>query len=101
LSEIFVLIQLGIFLLKLGKKFMFCHWEHDRISGIKLTEKNPCIFSSQTFFTAHFSQNWLEEDHTNCSWLSQNECLTRSLIFSDYSILWLFCNTWHTLTYVC
>jgi hypothetical protein len=42
LSEIFVLIQLGIFLLKLGRKYMFCHWEHDRISAIKSTEKKPC-----------------------------------------------------------
>jgi hypothetical protein len=43
-SEMFVLIQIGIFFLKLGKKYMFCHWEYDPISAIKSTEKKPWTY---------------------------------------------------------
>jgi hypothetical protein len=49
-SEMFVLIQIGNFYSQIGKKvYMFCIWEHDRISAIKSTEKktNPGLHLSQ------------------------------------------------------
>ena len=42
-SRFFLFLELGIFLFKLGKKHTFWHWEHDRISVVKMGQKKPCV----------------------------------------------------------
>ena len=35
--------RIGNFLLEIGKKYTFCHWEHDPISVAKMGQKNPGV----------------------------------------------------------
>ena len=53
----FLFLELGIFLFKLGKKHTFWHWEQDRISVVKMGQKNPCPwFCNFAFFAQIFTK---------------------------------------------